>query len=620
MLQLKCDASVVAIGAVLEQIVNGEKQPLAFFSEKLDDKKEKWSTYDRELYAIYAATQHFEYLIQGRKLVLYTDHKPLIYMFKQKVPHKLERRSRYVEYVSQFTTDIRHVDGTSNTVADVLSRPEVNVVEQAFSIKDIAEAQKDDEEIIKIRKHGYCEHILKDIIFNNEKISILCSLFRDIERPIIPTKLRYRVFQQLYGLSHPGQTSTFLLISKSYFWPKMKADIKKWVKACSQCQRSKIFRHVKSEIGVFPKSDRSLHVHIDLIIVPYVDGYRYVLTCIDRATRWMEAIPLKDTTAKDVAEAFVTEWISRYGIPEKVTADRGPQFAHTLWKEFTRLLGVDAINTTAYNPKANGVVERFHKTLKEGLRCRGKNWRTDLPWVLLSLRAVPKRDSGVSSAELTFGCKLRLPCEFLHGKETPLERESEYVSKLREAIRRCRPISFKKSKGNNIFIPSDLDKCSKVYVRVDRVKKPLEAPYEGPYEVIKKYKKFFKLKLQNKTDTVSIDRLKPAFEWNPDLESDMEISKKSDQVVSKPKTILKKNSVNDEVSKRKKVTFYSITLNPNINLAPRRGSFSPNVFRGFPESLIRSPRGRRPQNIEAQGSRFFVNSRGRYINPPARYR
>lgn len=68
--------------------------------------------------------------------------------------------------------------------------------------------------------------------------------------------------------------------------------------------------------------------------------------------------------------------------------------------------------------------------------------------------------------------------------------------------------------SRNFFVHLHLYSCKKVYVRVDRVKMPLEMPYEGPYIVLCRSKHWFELKIGNKTDTVNIDRLKPAYELN----------------------------------------------------------------------------------------------------------
>lgn len=87
-LQLRCDASDFAIGVALEQIIDNEVQPLAFFSKKLTPKEQKYGTYDRELLAMYKSVKHFRDLLEGRNFYIKTDQEPLQHAYKQK-PEKV---------------------------------------------------------------------------------------------------------------------------------------------------------------------------------------------------------------------------------------------------------------------------------------------------------------------------------------------------------------------------------------------------------------------------------------------------------------------------------------------------------------------------------------------------
>ena len=102
-------------------------------------------------------------------------------------------------------------------------------------------------------------------------------------------------------------------------------------------------------------------------------------------------------------------------MPDTLTSDRGAQFTSAIWAILTTRLGIHHITATAYHPQANGLVERFHRQLKDALRARlaASDWPQHLPWVLLGLRAAPKGDSGLSSAELVYGAPISLPGEML---------------------------------------------------------------------------------------------------------------------------------------------------------------------------------------------------------------
>lgn len=529
---LTCDASDIALGSVLEQVNDrGEREPLGFFSAKFTDSQRHWSTFDKELYAIYASIEHFSPMVEGVELTLVTDHKPLLYVFSTKKRNLLERRSRWIEFISQYTTIIMHISGLSNIVADTLSRPEqvlgVSEITNPVLFQTLEKEQQLDTEIQNLKKNGFKNQKFQEVNFGSKKNKtiIFCNFYRNNNCPVVPQKLRYNVFLQLHSISHPGIKSTLRQLRSRFYWPGMTKDIKRWSKACHQCQITKVTRHTKSELENFPKASRFEHIHLDVVVLGPDGEYKYLLTMIDRTTKWIEAIPLKDITAESIAINFFNAWVCRFGSPLKVTTDRGRQFTSELFNELCKLIGSHHMETTAYNPKANGMVERVHRRLKAALKSHGRNWLKYLNPVLMGLRASPSEDNSVTCAELVYGNSIKLPGEF-YSSSPDVADKTQFVKDLRGVLKNLQPMPRKNS--GKVFIHPALQDCGKVYIRIDRVRQPLEPPYEGPYMVKKRFKKFFIIEFPDgKEDSVCIDRLKPAFELSEGESGSVQDSNKS---------------------------------------------------------------------------------------------
>ena len=512
---LTVDASIVAICGVLEQRTNGVWRPLGFFSRKLQIPREtKYSTFDRELLAAHFAIRHFRYFLEGRHFTLYTDQDSLVPALRKTADSWTSRQQNQLSAISEYTTDVRHIAGKDNQVADALSRITIDAVElaQGVDYHAMALAQDSDDDIIHLRNDPATSLRLENVRLNSTT-SLLCDTSTGVQRPVVPALFRRRVFDTVHGLSHPGIRTTRRLLTSKFVWPRIAADAASWARACVPCQQSKVNRHIHAPVANFrPPSRCFSHVHVDVVgPLPSSQGFTHLLTVVDRFTRWPEAIPVSDTSALSLAHALLQNWVSRFGTPEHITSDRGSQFTSILWSQLSILLGTELHHTTSYHPQANGMVEWFHRDMKAALRSRlnGPNWVDELLWVLLGLRTAPKEDLHTSAAEMVYGTPLTVPGDFVCPSDDPVAA-AELLSNLRDEVLKLRPTPVLRHGTAVSHVPNNIMSTDYVFVRHDAHRGPLHRIYDGPYHVIERADKSFVLDIGGRFETVSIDRLKCA--------------------------------------------------------------------------------------------------------------
>jgi cleavage and polyadenylation specificity factor subunit 1 len=174
------------MGAVLQQRVNSAWQPLAFFSKKLNSAQQKYSVYNRELLPVYESVKYFRHMLETRHLNIFTHHKPLIYSFQQKRDKCSPRQFNHLDYIAQFTTDMQHISGKDNVVADTISR--VQSVTAPLLYEALAAAQNSDEELRTLLAANNALRLEKQPILGTT-VSIYCDTSGRKPLPYIPAPL-----------------------------------------------------------------------------------------------------------------------------------------------------------------------------------------------------------------------------------------------------------------------------------------------------------------------------------------------------------------------------------------------------------------------------------------------
>ena len=576
-LALTTDASNIAMGGVLEQRGPKGWEPLAFFSARLKGKQREWPPFDRELLAAFRSIRHFRHLIEGRTFTLYTDHQSLIPALSKKAEPHTARQTYQLSNIAEFTTDIRYLRGKANVVADALSRPNGEPEEEHLFVTAINCIQKgqincvcstslqptqttNPRPILSVNKPIEAQKVefLNDTInsitslginfaemardqpldaeFNRisrnpnsglsfRKISIGdFHLYVDVSngpaRPFVPFSWRKRVFESVHGLGHPGIERTRQMMREKFVWPSLRADVSRWARGCLHCQRAKVGRNTVPPIHEFVvPSRRFSHVHVDITMMPESNGHSYLLTMVDRFSRWPAAIPLKDINTETVVNALAHGWIGAFGIPETITTDRGSQFTSAVWAQLLETWGIRHSMTTAYHPEANGLVERLHRRLKESLMAIcGEDthlWFSKLPMALLSIRTTLKPDIKASPAELVYGEGLAVPGdllpEFPNNAETNRQRQST-LANVRLEVERLQPKQTSAHRIPHVHIPETLQSATHVMIRRGGVNPPLTQPYQGPFRIESRTQTGVKVHIPGRgIEEIALARVKPAF-------------------------------------------------------------------------------------------------------------
>ena len=406
--ELHCDASAIAIGGILFQ----KGKIIACTSKKLTNSELNFSVTEKECFAIIYSLKKFRYYLLGRKFVIKSDHRCLNSIFK--TPDPTERIARWILTFSEFEANINYLKGRQNIPADVLSR-DIKTIE-TYALKKETMSKVDLLNLIieiyegkriltefegklrgkildLLRKFNYKDGILwKKQLWKNDCMVILNEEEQD------------KIIQYYHSQGHFSSQVLFETIFDNYRWPKLYEQCKKSVQSCEVCQKCAPKKSNK-EIGFFEASGLFESFHLDFVgpLKPSLNKNYHLKVAVERCSRLIIAKAVKEQTSLVATDFIKNEIIFKYGIPGKIISDKGSAFTSKRTNDFLKVCEILHDTTTAYNPSANGQVERYNglimKTITKLSLAKRTDWEQVLPLALYSLLIRKNKALGMSSYE-----------------------------------------------------------------------------------------------------------------------------------------------------------------------------------------------------------------------------
>lgn len=423
-LRVYTDASIVGIGGVLKQFRENVEVPIMFISKKFSSTAANWSTLEQECFGIFFTIMKLRSFLLGRKFVLFTDHRNLIYLQQSNIPKLVRWKLRLLE----FDFVVKHIPGKENVVADSLSRIASMSVE-------VTNRQEESES-------------------ETSQIEFIKSLHNSV-------------------VGHHGIIKMEKML-KAIGWKgsNIREDITTVVQQCLVCQKLKYRKQsvVETQVHTLQGSHPMKRVGIDAIgpLPKDESGNQYILTVVDEFSKFTTLYACKSVTAREYVDVLVKH-VSLFGLMEQIRSDGGSQFTATISQEVAKYLGINHFIILPYHPQANGIVERRNGEVLKHLRAivmerRVRNkWSHFLPIVQNVLNNSIDLSMNTSPSKLIFGDQIKTTVEWLTKKNIDQESRTidSYISELNKVSEAICDASRK-------YVKQKLDQRVEKYMEIGR--------------------------------------------------------------------------------------------------------------------------------------------------------
>ena len=561
----------------MSQVQEGKERVIAYGSKVLSKAERNYCVTRRELLAVVTYLKHYKQYLYGRHVKVRTDHGALRWLTNFKLPEG--QLARWLEVIAAYDIEIIHRAGRSHGNADALSRRpcrqcgrelDCNTSEEEKGqarailmtddrrISEMRRAQLDDPNIKPVLEalERNTKPTKEEVSAMSKKVKVLLEhwgqlqirngiLYRKWEsvdgkevkwRLVLPRGKTKEVLEELHAGSlagHLGATKTLKSVQMRYYWVGMKEDVRSFIRKCEACARRKSTgKKRRAPLQQRRSGSPMERIALDILgpLPETNDGNKYIMVVGDYYTKFVEAYPIPDEKASTVAPKLVEEFMCRYGVPREIHTDQGRNFESQLFKEVCQILGIKKTRTTPYNPKSDGMIERFNRTLLDMLVTLidpGKNqrdWDKHVPLATAAYRSAVHETTQETPNMVMFGRELKMPSDH-YAIQSETEVGTDYVEKLRERmddiysrinehtqknLRRQKKNYDKKMAGNSyeegnyVWLRNDL--------RHKGVSPKLSYRWDGPYKIKTKLSDVtyrIQRSPRAKMRIVHFDRLKP---------------------------------------------------------------------------------------------------------------
>ncbi|KAJ9563965.1 hypothetical protein OSB04_009125 [Centaurea solstitialis] len=525
--EVECDARVVLVQ---------NKRPIAYFSEKLNDSKKNYSTYDKEFYAIVRALDYWSHYLRPKQFVLHSDHQALKHINGQS---KLNpRHAKWVEFLRSFIFVSKYKTGSSNIVADALSKryAMLNVLgERVLGFSFIKELYLDDPDFSKVfqdcKERACGSYFIQDgFLFKNNKLCIPKGSIREL------------LIREVHGgglAGHFGINKTLGVLHKHFYWPHMEGDVTALIARCATCHEAKSQFHQGLYTPLPVPSQPWEDVSMDFIVaLPRTQrGKDAIMVVVDRFSKMAHFVPCHKTDdAIHVADLFFKEIVRLHGVPKNIVSDKDVKFLSYFWKSLWKLWGTKLLFNTAYHPQTDGQTEVTNRTLTTLLRSMVSKSLKDsdvkLSFAEFAYNQSPTYATGRTPFEVNYGVNPLTPIDLIQlpkGSEVHFEasNRAKEMQKIHEQVKakieHANDLYKKRANKHRkkaVFQPGDL---VWLHLRKERFpskrKNKLMARGDGPYKVLARIgDNAYKLELPGNTNisaTFNVGDLSPYLEDCP---------------------------------------------------------------------------------------------------------